>query len=202
MKRFFHSFVLKTLLFIGGLCSPLSAQTLPLRILPGDPGFSSSSVWPSPTMQWGPRFTYTTPVLSPGVYNILLTFQEIPGGAVTGPGQRVFSVQWLGQNSGPLDLWKRAGTAPVQIAAKAYLSFPGSIGISFVATVRNAVVSEIDIAKEEISGIVFVSSGADITSQPCPDGWTGGKLSDGSCIAIFFSQTQKSSGQTSPALVQ
>lgn len=194
MKRFFHSSILKTLLFLVGVSCP-AQSSLPLRILPGDVGFSTSSVWPSPTMQWASRFTYTTPVLQPGVYNVTLKFQEIPGGAVTGSGQRIFRVSYLGQTSDPLDLWKMAGTGPVQIVAKVYLSFPTAVVFSFVASVRNAVVSEIDITKDEISGLLFLSSGGDITTQPCPQGWTGPKLDDGTCIAIFFSQSPNNPGQ-------
>jgi len=156
-------------------------------------------------MQWGPRFTYTSPTLPAGSYHITFTFQEIPGGAVTGPGQRVFTVGWLGQTFSPIDLWKMTGgTTPVQITGKFDVSFPGPVVFTFSALVRNAVVSAIDITQDSIQGILFVSRGEDIISHfPCPIGWTGPTLTDGGgCIAIFFSQSQNNPGQTSPALVQ
>lgn len=201
MKHPVLSSILNTLLFLGGVCQ---AQSIPLKVLPGDTGFSTSSVWPSPSMQWASRFTYSSPILPAGIYRIVLTFQEIPGGAITGPGQRVFSVGWLGQNSGPIDLWKLAGTEPVQVVATAYLSFPTSVVMSFVATVRNAVVSEIDIQYGSFPGNVFVPSGDSFQGLPCPIGWTGPRLLDGNCLAVIFSQPQGKniSGQSPELLVQ
>lgn len=34
------------------------------------------------------------------------------------------------------------------------------------------------------TNLTFISSGANIVSAPCPPGWTGGKQSDGTCLAV------------------
>lgn len=198
MKQSIRSLILKVFLFSIGLCSAQS--TTYVHTAPGDAGFSQSSVWPSPTMQWGPKFTYTSPILQPGSYRIVLNFQEIPGGAVTGPNQRVFTVAWNGSTSQPIDLWKMSGTSPVTFVGLLTQTFPGPVVITFAASVRNAVVSSIDITTLTpplIQGMVFISSAADVVKQPCPVAYQGPRLDDGSCIAVFFSQ--QAPGVSTPA---
>lgn len=191
MKHIFSSLILKASLFLLSL--PIFSQEV--HVLPGDPGFSTSQIWPGPILQWAPRFAYTSPLLQAGTYKIIMTFQEP---TVTGPGQRVFTVGWLNFTSDPIDIWKMTGgTLPVTITGQAVIPFPKHLVISFTALVRNAIVSSIDIIPifPLTQGVVFISHPEDITASTCPDGWTGPKLSDGACIAIFFSQTQNSPGQ-------
>ncbi len=191
MKHWFLASILNTLLFLGG---PLCAQSV--HVLPGDAGFSTSSVWPSPVLQWGPRFTYTSPTLPPGIYQVVFTFQEP---TVTGPNQRLFTVGLPGATSRPLDLWSLAGSQPVSLSALLVQSFPGPIVITFAASVRNAVISSIDITPIQS----IVTSGQAFIEGSCIPGYSGARLADGLCLLFSFSQigVENNSGQTPPPVV-
>lgn len=136
------------------LCSALAAQSI--LVIPGsstDAGYSGGTTaytipqfvaFPAlppgtnSTLRYGVNFTYSLQVPVAGMYVLMLGFAEP---TVQWPGQRVFSVwandQPILQN---LDVFAEVGYAkPLVKAAVVYI--PGQLTLSFVASVRNAIVS-------------------------------------------------------------
>lgn len=126
-------------------------QFIPLPTLP--PGTQS-------TLRYGingASFTYTLQVPIAGVYAVLLGFVEPCSTAATcdrwtpRPGQRVFSVwandQPILQN---LDVYAEVGALTPLVKA-ALLYIPGSLTLTFTASVRNAMVSLISVTNLGLS---------------------------------------------------
>ncbi len=119
--------------YTGGTC-----YTSPIALKPGSPSYLQKE-------RYG-VFSYQFPV-SDGPYSVTLHFIE-NSTAISGPGQRVFSVAINGTAAVTnLDL---AAVAPLNTPVDRTIAVTAANGtgaaISFSATVRNAVVSAIDIA--------------------------------------------------------
>ena len=174
---------MKVLKFILGLilAIPLFGQ-FAQHVAPGDPCFTASLVWPSPSLQYAPSFGCTLNVPA-GDYQITYTLQEP---TVTGPGQRVFTVWANGTISPSLDLYQMAKQAPVKLVQRVYMAAPGPLVFSFLATIRNAVVSAIDVLQlPTFTPAWLVNTGTSIFGEmACPAGWTNPVLQDGNCLTI------------------
>jgi len=171
----------KLLLCLCLIAFGLQAQ----HIAPGDPCFTGAQLWPSPSMEWNPTFQCAVP-LPAGDYQITFGMQEP---TVTATGQRAFSILINGATVlTNIDLYAMAKTAPVTMMQRLFLPAAGTVTFLFKASIRNAVVSYIDIAPVATAGTVFITSPTHVTGAPCPVGWTGHTLVDGTCMVIYFSQ--------------
>ncbi len=155
-------------------------------ILPGDACFSAGSyVWPSPQMQWGPNFTCSV-TLPAGNFDAVFTFQE-PGNAppiVNGPGQRIFTVGFGGQTSAPIDIFAQVGNGPLVLKMQGSFLSAGTKVLTFKATVRNAIVRSVVISPTPPPPVI-ITSAAQFASIACPVGYTGARLSDGTCLVVI-----------------
>jgi hypothetical protein len=147
------------------LVAPLAGQTIIIDAGgAGDTGYSSPAGYPtvayaipSPiplpilppgtndlTMRYGQSFAYDIQLPQPGPYTIVLEFIEP---TIQAAGQRVFSV-WA--NDQPivdhLDLYASAGYLVPTTRAATIFAPSTRLHLSFVASVRNAVVSAIQVS--------------------------------------------------------
>lgn len=131
-----------------------------------DEWFKGGGVWstaPSSdsTLRYGPEFSYHIPAR--GAVTVRLKFVEP---TVTKPGERVFSIKINGAIVEPaLDLIKSDTTSTTYRAA----DLDGYILIEFKATLRNAVVSSIEVIED--SPIPIPGQGLESVSTPTGSIW-------------------------------
>lgn len=170
---------MKRLLLILSLACPIFGQAT--HILPGDKCYQSGQVWPGPVVEWGSYFTCSLP-LKAGSYTITFTTQEIPASNITAAGQRVFTINMLGQTTAPIDIFKSVGTGIWNLTTTFNMLFDQTLTIYFRAQIRNAIMTTIDIAPA--LGTITISDPSQILGVPCAPGWQGKVLSDGTCLAV------------------
>lgn len=116
-------------------------------------GVAWSGLWEAPapadsTVRYGQSFSYHVPVPA-GNYSVKLTFIE---STVKAPGLRLFSASVNGASTGTLDLYALAGFQVPYSRTLTAAAGSGVLDITLNATVKNAVISAVEITPVPAQG--------------------------------------------------